>query len=179
MNNAKNQKTMANFKDYEPKLRKWEGHGFKVDPDDYGGATNGGVTLKTFRLVFGEDKTVEDLRNMTDPQWRKIMKGQFWDKCGADELSNQSVAELFVDWCIHAGIGKIKMVQAMVEVETDGIVGKKTIAAINNYPQEVLHRKIKLMRAQRFLDQIYGNSRQMKYFNGWFNRIIDFNYRAS
>ena len=179
MNNAKNQKTMANFKKYEPRLRKWEGSEFKVDPDDYGGATNSGVTLSTFRKVLGADKTVEDLQNMTYEQWYQVMKGYFWDKCKADQIRNQSVAEIFVDWCIHAGIGKIKLVQAMVEVNTDGIVGPKTLAAINNMSQQVLHRKIKLMRAQRAIDQIYGNPSQMKYFNGFFRRFIDFNYSQS
>lgn len=168
---------MAKFDDYAPKLSKWEGNKFKVDPDDYGGATNRGVTLATFRKVFGASKTVEDLRNMTDDQWRIVMKGMFWDACCGDYLLNQSVAEIFVDWCINSGLGKIKMVQQMVGTTADGIVGAKTIAAINKANQEALHRRIKLARAQRYIDQINANYRQMKYFNGWFNRIIDFNYR--
>ncbi len=41
----------------------WEG-GFANDPDDLGGATNSGVTLSTYRMYYGQDKTVEDLKNM-------------------------------------------------------------------------------------------------------------------
>ena len=63
---------MANFDTYAPRLRRWEGNKFVDDPADYGGATNGGVTLKTFRAVFGADKTVEDLKNMTEAQWRRV-----------------------------------------------------------------------------------------------------------
>ena len=43
----------------------WEG-GFVNDQRDSGGATNKGVTLSTFQTVFGKDKTVKDLKNITD-----------------------------------------------------------------------------------------------------------------
>ncbi len=168
--------TMASFDKYAPKLRKWEGNKFVNDPDDYGGATNKGVTLDTFRMVYGADKTVDDLRNMTEDQWRGVMKGYFWDKCKGDMINNQSVAEIFVDWCINAGIDKIKRVQAMVGTKADGVVGPKTVFAINSAAQESLHGKIKLARAKRYVTQIENKASQMKYFNGWFNRIIDFNY---
>ena len=168
---------MANFDTYEPRLKRWEGNKFVCDPNDYGGATNSGITLKTFQMVFGKDKTVEDLKNLTYDQWRRVMKGEFWDKCKADQIENQSVAEIFVDWCINAGIGKIQFVQSFVGTNQDGIVGPKTIAAINGADQQTLHRKIKLMRAQRFLNQIDANYKQMANFNGWFNRLIDFNFR--
>lgn len=168
---------MASFDTYAPRLRKWEGRIFTVLPNDKGGPTNSGVTLATFQSVFGSDKTVTDLRNMTESQWRIVMKGLFWDKCWADMIHNQSVAEIFVDWCVNAGLSKIKMVQQMVGTNPDGIVGPKTIAAINRANQEALHRQIKLTRAKRYIAQIEADKTQMGFFNGWFNRIIDFNYK--
>ena len=167
---------MADFYSYAPRLRKWEGNKFVCDPDDYGGATKGGVTLTTFREVFGKDRTVEDLKNMTEGQWQIVMKDRFWNRCRADQIHNQSVAEIFVDWCVHAGLTKIKFVQEMVGTTPDGIVGPRTIAAINAADQEALHRSIKLTRAHRFLDQIDAKSSQMKYFNGWFRRLADHNF---
>ena len=166
---------MASFDKYTPRLKKWEGNKYIDDPNDYGGATNSGVTLSTFRDVFGQDKTKEDLKNMTDEQWRTVMKG-IWDKCGGDSIKNQSVAEIYVDWCINSGVSKIKMVQQMVGTPADGIVGPKTIAAINRANQQVLHRQIKLARAKRYIAQIEARPFNMDNFNGWFNRIIDFNY---
>lgn len=163
---------MAKFEHYAPLLDQFEGRKFVNDPDDYGGATYRGVTLTTFREVFGAEKTVEDLKAMTEAQWRQVMKGRFWDRCKADSINNQSVAEIFVDWCVNSGIGKIKMVQGFVGVTADGIVGPKTLAAINAADQLQLHRRIKLERARRFLTQIDGNFRQMKYFDGWFARLV-------
>ena len=45
-------------------IRSWEG-GYANIPQDSGGPTNKGVTLATFQHVFGKDKTVSDLKNMT------------------------------------------------------------------------------------------------------------------
>ena len=121
---------MASFDKYAPKLKKWEG-GFGNHPADTGGATMCGVTLSTFRQFFGADKTEADLRKMTEAQWRTVMKGGFWDKCWADQIKNQSVAELIVDWCVNSGTGMIKRVQAIVTTTTDGVMGPKTLYAIN------------------------------------------------
>lgn len=167
---------MASFDKYAPRLKKWEGNKYANRPSDEGGPTNSGITLATFRQFFGQDKTIADLKALTEEQWRTVMKGGFWDKCRADQINNQSVAEIFVDWCINAGIGKIKMVQQMVGTQADGIVGPKTIDAINRANQQVLHRQIKLARAKRYIAQIEARPFNMDNFNGWFNRIIDFNY---
>ena len=64
---------MARFELYAPILKEVEG-GFVDHPADKGGPTNAGVTLATFKTIFGKDKTVDDLRNMTNAQWKRIMK---------------------------------------------------------------------------------------------------------
>jgi len=58
---------MAEFGIYAPLLRKLEG-GFVNDPQDAGGATNAGVTLNTFRAYYGQDRTIEDLKNISNTQ---------------------------------------------------------------------------------------------------------------
>ena len=42
----------------------WEG-GFVNGPRGLGGATNEGITIATFRSVFGKDKTINDLKKIT------------------------------------------------------------------------------------------------------------------
>ena len=106
---------MADFQKYAPKLSKLEG-GFSNRKADRGGPTNRGVTLRTFREFYGSDKTVEDLRNMTDEQWTHIMKSGYWDKCKADEIKSQSVAEFFSDWCVNSGTGMIRKIQFLLGV---------------------------------------------------------------
>ena len=165
---------MARFDLYAPKLKKWEGV-FVYHKNDPGKETNMGVTLATFRQWFGQDKTVEDLKNMTDAQWTRIMKKGYWDVCGADYIENQSVAEIFVDWCINAGPGIIRKVQSIVGVEVDGKVGPKTLIAINAYCQKCLHCKIKDARI-KFYDKLAEDKNKAVFHAGWINRTNDFAY---
>ena len=82
----------------------WEG-GFVNDPRDPGGATNKGITIATFQQVFGKNKTVSDLKKMTDSQWMTVFKKYFWDKYKADNIKDEWIAYLLVDWLWASGSG--------------------------------------------------------------------------
>lgn len=164
---------MANHKTLAPFVRYYEG-GFVNDKDDPGGATMRGVTLATFRSIFGKNKTVSDLKNITDSQWNTIFKKYYWDKCKADQIDNQSVANMLVDWCWHSGAGNsIPYIQRIVGVKADGIIGNATITAINRYSnQQSLFSQLKIQR-KTFLK---GRKTWWKYGNGWTKRVNAINY---
>lgn len=169
---------MANFDLYAPALRLWEGGFAKVEGDS-GGATNCGITLATFRDYISSIATEEDLKAMTASQWRFIAKGVFWDKCRADQIRNQSVAELIVDWCFLSGLGMIKKVQGIVGTKADGVVGPITIAAINNWDPKRLHFAIKSARLAFFATIVQNRSSNMKFYDGWINRVAALRYGKS
>ena len=88
---------MADYKKLIPFVLKYEG-GIVDDPDDAGGFTNKGVTLKTFRSVYGKDKTKEDLINST---LRGTLVGEgydggtiFVDSETRTELSEKDIAKI-------------------------------------------------------------------------------------
>lgn len=165
---------MARFDLFAPTLKKWEG-GFVNHPNDPGGCTMYGVTLKTYREWFGKDKTVEDLKHISDSEWTQIMKKGYWDKCGADYINNQSVAEIFVDWCVNAGPSIIKKVQSILGVAVDGSVGPKTLAAINNHRQKCMHCQIKDARIE-YYTRLATNPAKKVFLKGWLNRTESFVY---
>lgn len=167
---------MANFDKYAPKLKQFEG-GFVNDPADPGGCTMAGVTLSTFRVYYGEDKTAYDLKRMTDEQWSHIMKSGYWDRMRADDIKNQSVAELCVDWLINSGSGKIKTIQSILGCKADGIVGVSTIAALNGGSQQRVHYLIKQARIKFYCDLVAGRSSYLVFFDGWINRIASFCFK--
>lgn len=162
---------MARANRLMPFLLKWEG-GFVNDPADAGGATMKGVTLATFRKFYGADKTVSDLKAITDAQWLHIFKVGYWDKCRADEINSQSVANALVDWAYNSGVSTaVKKVQALLRITQDGIVGPKTIAEINASNTRTLFEAIKAARIE-FVENIVKNKpSQAKFLNGWKNRI--------
>ena len=161
---------MADYKKLKPFILKWEG-GYVNDKDDLGGATNKGVTLATFRSVYGQGKTANDLRNMTDQQWETIFKKHFWDKWRADEIEDQSVANILVDWLWASGSYGIKIPQRVLGVTVDGIVGAKTIAAVNAKDGKSFFKEVRQERID-FIDRICNSRPQNKKFKkGWLNRI--------
>lgn len=167
---------MADYKKLIPTVLKWEG-GFVSHPSDPGGATNSGVTLSTFRSVYGKDKTVQDLKNMTMEQWEYIFKKKFWDRWKADDIDNQVIANLLVDWLWASGVYGIKYPQEVLRVKTDGIVGLKTLAAINYYPnKKELFEKLWNRRKKHFEDIVRNRPQSKVFLKGWLLRLSDFKW---
>lgn len=167
---------MANYKTLKPFILQYEG-GFTNDPNDLGGATNKGVTLTTFRSHFGKDKTVEDLKKITDEQWDTIFLKGYWNKCKATDIKTQSVANMLVDWTYNAGINAIKRTQKLLGLVNDGIVGAKTINAINTYPnQRELFEKIKAIRIDYYQRICVARPTNQKFLKGWTNRTNAITY---
>lgn len=166
---------MADFKRYAPKLLQLEG-GYTNHPEDEGGPTNLGVTLRTYRAYCGNEKTIKDLRNMSYETWQNIMKDLYWDKCLADKIDSQPLAELIVDWCVNSGMVGLRKVQEIVGCRPDGIAGPITLSMINSSDAESLFNRIWDARKQ-FYTNIVKNSPSKKVFmNGWMNRIHKFKF---
>lgn len=182
-----------------PKILKWEG-GFVNDPADSGGATNKGVTLSTYttyRKAHGmKPPTVTDLKKITDAEVMAILKEFYWDKMRADEIRNQSIANLCVNNLWGSGTGYIKTIQTVLGVKADGTVGPVTLAAINGNPdQRGLFQKLWLRR-KKFFEDIVASSvasyerkkgrkateqellknTKKRFLKGWLNRLNDFQF---
>lgn len=164
---------MADFSLYAPKLLKFEG-GYVDHPNDRGGVTNIGVTLATYREYCGQDKTAKDLQNMSYSTWQNIMKDMYWDKCRADEIDSQSVAEIVVDWCINSGMVGLRRVQEIVGCKPDGIAGSITLSLINSSDAHELFDRIWTARQQFYTNIVKRNPSQKVFMNGWMNRLNSF-----
>ena len=164
---------MAGFKDYYYNVvRPWEGNFvFSEIPGDAGGATKGGVTLETFRgYRHNINLTADDLKEMTEDECIEICKTLFWDKCLADQINSQSVAEAIVDWCWMSGLGMKKKIQALAGVQPDGIFGPDTINAINNLGDSFFNT-IQSARITFINNIVTSNPNLEKFKKGWLNRI--------
>ena len=156
-------------------IKSWEG-GFVNDPDDQGGATNKGITIGAFRSVYGGNKTIEDLKRLTDNQWEHIFKAKYWNRWDADKIEDPSVAFFLVDWVWGSGVWGIKRPQKLLGVEVDGIVGPKTIAAVNAFNGKELFEALKEDK-RAYLQRICCiTPTNRKFLNGWLRRLDSMEY---
>lgn len=105
---------------------------FSDDPGDPGGATLFGVTIKEFRDYIGNPYlSVDDfLQQCTREKAIEIMRVDYWDRMGCNSLPagcNLMVADH--GW--NAGQGtSLKLLQSVLGVQADGIVGPITRLAL-------------------------------------------------
>ncbi|MFZ4523209.1 MAG: glycoside hydrolase family 108 protein [Bacteroidales bacterium] len=171
---------MADVNLLAPKIFKWEG-GFVNDPLDRGGATNMGVTMATWRQV-GYDKDGDgdidtaDMRLLTRADALVVLKKNYWDRWKADQILNQSVADILVDWVWASGTWGVKIPQRLLGVGDDGFVGTKTITALNSANPQAFHAKVVEARKQFIGDIIKGDPTQERFRKGWLNRLMDFKF---
>ena len=155
--------------------------GFSNHPNDTGGATMCGITIgtyKRYRQSNGKpEPTVNDLKNITLNEWTDILRTYYWDKMRADEIRNQSVANLCVDNVWGSGTGYIKQIQRVCKVHTDGIVGPKTLAAINNANQRELFGRLWEHRRVFYLNLTIARPSNKVFLKGWNNRLYDFKFK--
>ena len=168
---------MANYKELIPFILRWEG-GFTNNKNDRGGYTYKGVTLATYRSVYGLQKNANDLKYITTKEWTHIFRTLFWDKCKADDIRDQSIANLLVDWAWNSGpTNPIRALQRLLTITPDGIIGPITLRAINNHPSpQTLFDRLKDRRIQYYNNIVANDPRQKTNLKGWLNRVAHITY---
>lgn len=195
---------MASFENYIDTLIKHEG-GWSNHKFDAGKETNLGITIATWQR-YGYDKDgdqdidVDDLKVITIEDAAKVYKPKFWDRVGGDHIKSQAVANIVFDHAVNAGVSRAgKMVQAILNttfrkgLSIDGIIGPKTIAALNSVDPNQFHDEFKLLRkdyynylannlklvrgfVKPFLQSlnIRPNDNFKAFIKGWLNRVNSF-----
>jgi len=142
--------------------------GFVQHPSDPGGATNFGITHATLARARGHSVSVDDVRNLTREGAIAIYRRLYWDAVRAEELPPGLDLAVF-DLAVHSGpLRAVRLLQAVLGVEADGIVGPVTLAAARraDVPQAIGRLTSMRLRVLRRLATwpVFGR--------GWQRRVL-------
>ena len=105
--------------------------GFVNHPRDPGGATNFGITRETLSRARGCPVSVEDVRRLTRGEAASIYRSLYWKTVRADDLPRGLDLAVF-DLAVNSGPkGAVTMLQDVLGVKADGLIGPVTIKTAN------------------------------------------------
>ncbi|WP_166168462.1 glycoside hydrolase family 108 protein [Acinetobacter sp. SA01] len=160
---------------FDEAFRRLIGHegGYSKDSRDPGNWTLGKVgvgTLKGTKYGLAANTYPNlDIKNLTLEQAKEIYKKDWWDKLGGHGLHSAITFQLW-DFAINAGRSRaIKELQQAVGVTADGVIGPKTIEAVN---AQDLNDVLLSLTAERL--KFYTSLDSFKtYGKGWTNRVAE------
>ncbi len=144
--------------------------GYSNHPDDPGGATNRGVTQRTYdsyRARHGLER--RDVRQITDGEVAEIYRGQYWDAIRGDDLP-AGVAYCVFDAAVNSGPGRaLRWLQAEIGATVDGVIGNETLGlAARRDPVRLIDgycaRRLTFMKRLRHWPTFQ---------NGWSRRVAE------
>ena len=128
------------------------------NPDDPGGLTKYGISQRAYPNL--------DIVNLTQTQAQQIYLTDYWDKAYCNDLPN--ILDILVfDGAVNQGCAtSIKLLQTAAQVITDGIIGYKTLYAINKTVDIISYYMTERLTRYEL------NSNFNKFGKGWKRRLF-------
>jgi lysozyme family protein len=181
---------MADFKKAFQLVLANEG-GYVNDPADPGGETYKGIARKMnpdwlgwniidlLKLQSGFPDLLHspdeiEITKQLDHELNSFYYTHFWLKVNGDKIADQQVAESIFDFAVNAGVSvSISLAQTVVGATADGLIGSKTIEAINSFDSGHFLAAFALAKIQRYVDICNKRPASKKYFFGWVIRSLN------
>ena len=112
--------------------------GYVNHPKDPGGATNLGITQRTLdAFSASQGHSRQDVRHLTRERAAEIYRVQYAKPIRFDELARISggLAYALLDFAVHSGPARaVGELQKLINVPVDGVLGARTLDALQNWP---------------------------------------------
>lgn len=142
--------------------------GFVNDKEDRGKATIYGISEKSNPEAWKNGPP-------TESQARAIYEQKYLKGPGFDKINNIKLRHFLTDFAVHSGpMLAIQYLQRAVGCKDDGVLGDRTIAAVDRYDPVKLLNGLVVERVKMIGRIVQKNPSQAKYLNGWFDRAFQF-----
>lgn len=144
--------------------------------EDDGYKTNRGVRQDLYD-VYTKANGLEqqDVKDLKYGDVKKYYKSEYYDNHKLGDLP-ELTSKMVFDFGVNAGTGTaIKKMQEIVGTKADGLIGKKTVKAVNKYieknGEESLAHDILNKRGNHYLNIVDEKPEKEEFLQGWMNRI--------
>ena len=157
--------------------------GFVDNPNDPGGATKYGISLRWLsqRGMIGDfdgdgDVDVDDIRVMDRDQAMLIYRNNWWDRYGYGGIHDEWTATKIFDMSVNMGASQAhKLVQRALTVSgqpvvDDGIFGPATLKAVNLAETCLFEGAVKATQAAFYRQLVEKNPKLAEFKDGWLFR---------
>ncbi|AIK95908.1 glycoside hydrolase family 108 protein [Candidatus Odyssella acanthamoebae] len=173
---------MADFEKAIPFILKNEG-GYVNHPNDPGGATNFGISLRFLRKIGLDidqdgDIDADDIKSLNGASSSELYRKYFWEAASYSMIDNQAIATKVFDLAVNMGASRAnKILQKSANIALrnnalaiDGIIGNKTIQSINSLNNKLLEDLICQAAAQYYSELANKNPKLEIFLTGWLKR---------
>lgn len=157
---------MSNFQQAFEWIVEAEG-GYTNDPNDSGGETNFGISKRAYPQL--------DIKSLTLAQAEKIYREDYWNRVNADLIPSPLNIMLF-DGAVNHGVkASVRLLQRVLLMTEDGVLGEKTLAALKQRSITEVCANYMTQRAILYTKQ----ENQAFYLKGWLNRLFKLSLRSN
>lgn len=153
--------------------------GFVDNPNDPGGATNFGLTLRFLHGLGGKYTHwgVEEIKNLSITEAKEIYAKYYWTLAPFEKIPSQQIANYVFDMCVNHGTAQgIKILQRaiwslhqkMAVIPDDGVLGDLTIGGIGSGQALAFILPAERAGFMRLLAAIKPSNKE--FLHGWLER---------
>jgi lysozyme family protein len=138
------------------------------DPADRGGRTKFGISERSNPDAWKDG-------DVSHAEARAIYETKYLKGPGFDKITHPRLRDILVDFGVTSGPQlAIMKLQEILKTEVDGVLGPKTLTAIETWEPRRLVNKIALARVQMAGRIVKRDPSQIKWLGGWLNRFSEF-----
>ncbi len=145
--------------------------GFVDHSADKGGPTNFGVTLATLLVFRKKQVTAQDVKELTRAEATLIYQSLYWKPMGLSAIVDSRLAIILFDQGVNRGPqAAVCMLQEVLKVEVDGVLGPETAQAVNLADQGQL--AVDLIKSSQafYVALAVRKPTQLVFLKGWLAR---------
>lgn len=108
---------------------------------------------------------------------RDWYRASYWVPLRGDEIKDQEIAEALFNFAVNSSAPRrptvaVRLAQAVVGATPDGVLGDKTLAALNQADPRMFEAFYALAKIGRYAAICNNDRSQTKFLLGWVNRTL-------